>query len=163
MGNSRRILTKPKFGTRFGVISEQTECAICLQSLFPEYPEYSEYSQKNVILPYRCEHKFHEVCISNWNRGCPLCRENISRSDYLINELLKKYNITNVNVNDTLWIRDRTTNIYIKGKFVRLFYSDNKLYLRLRDVKTIFQNTVHLFNTFDLVMDLGIEFIRIIN
>jgi hypothetical protein len=139
---------------KFGAMSEQTECPLCLE------PFGSGYYKKTVVKPYRCEHKYHESCIAKWNRECPMCRENSSRSDYLINQTLIKYHIEEIKMNDLIWIKEK--NLYIKGSFVKIYYSGNKVYIRLHNVKVIMNTKFNNFEIFDVEITDNIEFIRII-
>ena len=54
-------------------MSENLNCAICLNIL-----------ENDIISKWKCNHKFHNICISTWNNGCPICRNNVLIED--INE-----------------------------------------------------------------------------
>jgi hypothetical protein len=140
-------------------IDEQTECALCLRKLGKV--NRRGYSKK-VVIPYKCEHMFHEQCINKWAGGCPMCRETVTRGEYLINEILNKYHIQDIKVNDNIWIYDSQNKMNIIGRFYGLFYEDSGIYIRLQKVKTIYQTNTYNFEHLDISIDQNIKSIRVI-
>ena len=53
-------------------MTENFYCTICLNEL-----------ENNIIIKWKCGHKFHEECIKNWNNGCPICRNNNLVENYI--------------------------------------------------------------------------------
>lgn len=47
------------------ISSSSKDCCICLDCLYNTV----------VIVCNECSNEFHSVCISKWNKNCPLCRE----------------------------------------------------------------------------------------
>jgi len=50
-------------------IESDMECPICLNTI-----DISDGNGSKFITKYNCTHFCHEVCINEWNRGCPICR-----------------------------------------------------------------------------------------
>ena len=148
--NNNRRRRKNRFG-----IDEQKECPLCIQP----------FGNKGVVLPYRCEHMFHRDCISKWSGTCPMCREFMTREEYLIQGTINKYHLQNIKINDLLWIKDNSTGMFIKGNFIQMFLSEMGIVIRLGNVKTIYKTNPYYFDpgsTFDVLVSDDIEFIRII-
>ena len=55
------------------------ECSICLEKL----------KDDDLVLSIKCEHNFHSKCLTKWlkdySNKCPICREEVTESRYLIN------------------------------------------------------------------------------
>lgn len=74
-------------------------CPICLNE--------DEFKSK-FITKYKCIHLCHEVCINQWNKGCPICRCSVL---YLSNE------VTDV---DDKYVYTSVTSIEMFKKLIRV-------------------------------------------
>jgi len=52
------------FNKKRNIMEETHECVICWSSI----------DETCLYQKWNCTHRFHQNCISNWNNGCPTCR-----------------------------------------------------------------------------------------
>ena len=83
-------------------INDNIKCSICLNVL-----------ENDIISKWKCNHKFHSKCISTWNNGCPLCRNNILIDDIFIEKFFTDDKINNFDRLHNLKVSKHHHSIYL--------------------------------------------------
>ena len=83
-------------------INYNIKCSICLNVL-----------ENDIISKWKCNHKFHSKCISTWNNGCPLCRNNILIDDIFIEKFFTDDKINNFDRLHNLKVSKHHHSIYL--------------------------------------------------
>ena len=82
------------------------ECIIC-----------QDEKKSNFVEIYECSHKYHECCISQWKKNCPLCRaklKSVNKFTYY------KVNCYNYEVTPTKYLETFREECIVKGHTVEI-------------------------------------------